>query len=57
MEVFTWLVFTTVWTLVCYNMAKYQGRDTGMAIAGGLIFGVFSVIYYLIVGNVKKEGV
>jgi len=37
-----------LWPILCYNIAKDKGKNTSNAVAGGLIFGVFAVIYYLL---------
>lgn len=49
------------WTIIialamgffCYTLAKDKNRDTTIAFICGVLFGVFALIYYLIVG--KKE--
>jgi len=48
MDGFIWvaLMFGVIWGLVCSSMAKNKGRDGVGGFIGGLIFGLFAVIYY-----------
>jgi hypothetical protein len=43
-----------LWPILCYNIAKDKGRDTNLAILGGIVFGLFSVIYYVVISKVEK---
>ncbi len=40
--------------LVCMVMAERRGRDKTLGFVSGLFFGIFSVIYYAIVGDTKE---
>jgi prolipoprotein diacylglyceryltransferase len=35
-------------------MAINRGRNEGLAIIGGLIFGIFAILYYAIVGDTEE---
>lgn len=54
MEYIFVLACWVLWPIMCYNLAKGKGRDTGLAIVGGLFFGLFSVLYYVTVPKVEK---
>jgi len=43
-----------LWPVLCRNIAISKGKDPGMAIVGGILFGLFSVLYYLTVPAVDK---
>lgn len=44
-------------TVICYLMAKSRGRNVGLAIVGGLLFGIFAIIYYAIAGDTVESRV
>lgn len=48
--VIVWIAFA----ILAYAMAEKRGRNPKLAIVGGLLFGVFAAIYYLIVGDSKE---
>lgn len=41
-------------TALAYYMAKERGRDTTLAVAGGLLFGLLCPLYYWIAGDSKE---
>lgn len=41
--------------ILAYQMAKKRGRDTTLAIVGGLLFGVFACLYYLAAGDSESK--
>lgn len=43
-----WFVIWMCAIAVAYMMAQKQGRETGWAIVGGLLFGWFCPLYYLL---------
>jgi hypothetical protein len=49
-----WILWTVAWTVIAYEMAKKRGRNPNYAIAGGLLFGVFAVLYYWIAGDSRE---
>ena len=38
----------------CYRIAERNSRSKGLAIFMGLLFGIFAVIVYAIIGKTKK---
>jgi len=38
----------------CYRIAERNGRSKGLAIFMGLLFGIFAVIIYAIIGKTKE---
>lgn len=50
----TTVLFAVIWATVCYRMAESRHRDPTLAVIAGLLFGVFAVVYYLIVGDKNK---
>lgn len=49
-----WVVYTIAWTVLAVYMAEKRGRSTVLAFVGGLAFGIFCPLYYLIVGDSKE---
>lgn len=47
----TTILFTLLWAAVCYKMAQNRHRDPVLGVIGGLLFGLFAVLYYAIVGD------
>lgn len=45
-----WIAFA----LICYALAKKKGLNEIIAVAMGLLFGLFAVIYYLIAKGSKE---
>ena len=45
------ILFWVLWPVLCYHMAKNKGYDTGMAILWGIVFGLFAVIVYAVLGD------
>jgi len=41
--------------LVAYLMAEKRGRDPRWAIVGGLLFGWFACLYYLVAGKARVK--
>lgn len=39
-----WLLFG----VVCYCLAEKKNKNTTWAVVGGVLFGIFAVIYYLL---------
>lgn len=50
----TTVLFAVIWAVVCYRMAERRHRDPTLAVIAGLLFGIFAVVYYLIVGDKNK---
>ena len=46
-----WILFTLLWILICHKLATDNGRDKNWAILMGLLFGIFAVFTYLIIGK------
>lgn len=40
---------------ICANMAEKRGRSRTFGFLGGLAFGFFCMIYYLIVGDTEEK--
>ena len=55
MEGIITLAFWTLWVVLCYKIAEKNGRSTGLACAMGLLFGLFAVIVYLVIGKKEPE--
>ncbi len=51
----TTILFTLVWAVVCYKMAENRHRDPALGVIAGLLFGIFAVAYYAIVGDKNKK--
>jgi cytochrome bd-type quinol oxidase subunit 1 len=47
------LISSIIWAVVCYYMARRRGRDVYYALSAGLVFGIFAILYYFIVGDSK----
>ena len=45
-----WLIFG----VICYLLAKKKGRNEKVGLFVGTVFGIFALIYYLLVGRAKK---
>jgi len=43
--------YLLLWPVLCYSLARDKGRDTGLAVLSGLLFGVFAVLYYATVSR------
>ena len=54
MESFVVLIVWALFAYWCYTIAKKNGRSTGWAIFMGLLFGIFAVIVYAIIGKTKE---
>lgn len=54
MDGLMYITWTAAWTVLAHYMAKRRGRNTSLAIVGGLMFGVFCPIYYLFAGDSKE---
>ena len=55
-----WTGLTLIFALVATGMAGVRGRSKLSGFVAGLLFGIFSILYYAIVGDtvelrVKKE--
>ena len=48
-----YLIFAVIWGFICLGMADKRHRNPGLGFIGGLLFGIFAVIYYLMAGNKK----
>ena len=48
MEDMFWLIIWACAIATAYLMAEKQGRDVRWAVIGGLLFGWFSPLYYLL---------
>ena len=48
---FFWLLFGAI----CFEMAKTRGRNRLLGFASGLLFGPFTIIYYLLAGNSNEK--
>jgi len=46
MEIIIILGCWILWPILCYNIASGKGRNTSMAVVGGILFGLFAVLYY-----------
>jgi hypothetical protein len=46
MEILFIIACWILWPVLCVNLAKSKNKDTGMAILGGIFFGLFAVLYY-----------
>lgn len=51
----SYLFLTIGATVLAYHMAENRGRNTHLAIAGGLLFGLLCPLYYLIVGDSPEK--
>lgn len=52
------IISVIIWILfgfACYKIAENQGRNAWLGAVLGILFGIFAVIGYLIVGNKNKE--
>jgi len=45
------IILAIVWAIVCSNMAQKRHRDPSLGAIGGLIFGIFAIIYYALAGD------
>lgn len=50
-----YLFVTLASTILAVYMAEKRGRSMVLAIVGGLLFGLLSCLYYLIVGDSKEQ--
>jgi RsiW-degrading membrane proteinase PrsW (M82 family) len=41
-----YILFSIIFVIICYNLAKKKGKSTGWAIVGALLWGIFAVLYY-----------
>ena len=51
------MIFIILWLIfgvLCYLLAEKKGRNKITGFFVGLLFGVFAVVYYLVVGKPKK---
>jgi len=48
--VILWLIFGAI----CYLLAEKKGRDKRIGFLAGILFGVFALIYYLLVSEPGK---
>jgi hypothetical protein len=48
------LAIKILFVVLCYNIAKKKGKNTGLAIFWGIIFGLFAVLVYCILKPSKK---
>lgn len=55
MEVY--IFFAVLVGLLCYSMAKRRGRDGNWGFLMGLVFGVFAVVAYVIIGDSEERKV
>ena len=55
MELCIIILCWALWPFLTYNLAKNKGYDTGMAIVWGIVFGLFAVVVYGVMG-VKTRG-
>lgn len=49
------LAFWVLWVVLCYKIAEKNHRNIGLACVMGLLFGLFAVIAYLIIGEKKVD--
>lgn len=54
MEVIISLIIWALCTLACYKIAEKNHRDTAIATIMGLIFGIFAIIIYALIGEPKQ---
>jgi hypothetical protein len=50
-------VVNLVFAVICGSMAHARGRSVAAGILGGLFFGIFSALYYLIAGDTVERRV
>ena len=50
-----WIICWIVFGLICRSMAEKRGRNKDLGLALGVLFGLFSVIGYLIAGNTEEQ--
>jgi len=55
MEILITLIFWIALAFWCYKIAENNGRDKGLAIILGLLFGILAVIIYAIIGKSQKK--
>ena len=48
------LFFGLIFGFICADMAKRRGRSYAGGLVGGYFFGVWSILYYLIVGDTTE---
>lgn len=48
------IIVDVIFGLICYELAKRKGRNTGAAFITGLFFNILALLYYVAVGH--KEG-
>ena len=54
MEIVTILVWV-ICALICYKLAEKQGRNVWIGAVLGVLFGIFAIAGYLIIGDKKKD--
>lgn len=54
MENVALLIVWIAFALICYALAKKKGKNEIIAIAMGLLFGLFAVIYYILTKGSKE---
>uniref|UniRef100_A0A7C3WW89 Zinc-ribbon domain-containing protein n=1 Tax=Dictyoglomus turgidum TaxID=513050 RepID=A0A7C3WW89_9BACT len=51
----TFVIFISLLcSILCYFLARKKERNKIVALFAGFLFGIFAIIYYLIVGKPKK---
>ena len=51
---YTWIFWSIIFGAICWRMAKNRGRDDFWGAISGAVFGLFTIIYYWIVGDSKE---
>ena len=54
MEVIISLIIWALCAVACYKIAEKNHRDTTIAVIMGFIFGIFAIIVYALMGELKQ---
>jgi hypothetical protein len=54
MDWFFTILLSILWGYICYGLAEQRGRDCILAFLLGMIFGVFAILWYIIIGEKRK---
>ena len=49
------LIFWLIFAFACFMLAKKKNRNEWLAAFMGFVFGIFALIYYLVVDKVPDE--
>ena len=55
METASALLIAVAFGLISMVMAENRGRDKYLGLASGLLFGIFTIVYYWIAGDTPEE--